>query len=345
MRFKAMLLILAALALAATPVLAKTPPKSLDYRTETQTVVARAYMEGFEGAFPPAGWTQTITNPTYTWVQDTSAYEGFYGARVPWQAATGNQNERLGFNYFIDSGIDEDHLIFATMGSPYWAVNANFRVEVNGTVVWDFLLDGAGGTFEWEVADVDLSGYDGQNVYIEFIYGDPGDDGADHHLDAVMIDEGAPPPPPPPENDDCTGVIDLQAQGETMFAVDLCLATDVFSPGEYPTSCTGYGATGADVVYSIYLTAGETFTASQQGSHDSAIYVVTDCYDPVNTCVAGADATLSGDVETVTFVAPSDGVYYLIIDGYSGCSLTTVWVDAPVATDDVTFGAVKNLYR
>ena len=344
MRFKTTLLILAMVLMAAAPALAaKTPPKSLDYRLPPVAVNARAYMEGFEGVFPPAGWTLTTTNPSYTWYQDVEGvYEGYYDARVPWQA--GNpQDETLSFNYFIDSSANEDHLLFATMGNPYWAANANFTVRVDGTEVFNFYNE-ATEYYVWELFDVDLSAYDGTNVLIEFNYA--GDNGADQYLDAVQITEGYTPPPPPPNND-CSGVINLQDQGETMFQVDLCAVgvTNNFSPGVYPTSCTGYSAAGNDVVYSIYLTAGQTFTASQQGAHDSSIYVVTDCYDPENTCVAGADATFTGDVETVSFTAPSTGVYYLIIDGYSGCSLTTVWIDNPIATDDMSFGAVKNLYK
>ena len=104
---------------------------------------------------------------------------------------------------------------------------------------------------------------------------------------------------------------------------------------------------GKDVVYKIYLLEGQVLTISQQGAHDGAIWLVTDCSDPAATCFAGADATLSGGIETITYSAAADGWYYVIIDGYAldACSVTTVWIDLPVATQVETLAGVKSLFR
>ncbi|MFH1842561.1 MAG: hypothetical protein ABIF77_05090 [bacterium] len=340
MRFKTMLLLVGVFCLAISPAFAKSPEKSSPYRYDSHNISQRAYFEGFEGVFPPAGWTQTVTNPSYTWYKNgLSYYEGIYAAGIGWQAGF-PQNETLSFDYFIDVGAGENGLYFWNMGSTYWAVNANFTCTVNGVEVYNFLAEAAG-SWIWEQASVDLSAYDGQTVTVAFNYA--GDDGADHHLDAVSIAYYEPPPPPPP-GDECSTVIDMQQQGLVTWTIDLCdgYSNDFTVPSG---GCTGYTAAGTDAVYSIYLLAGETFTASQQGAHDSAIYLVTDCFDPLNSCVAGADATVNGEVETFTYVAAAEGWYYLVIDGYSGCSLTTVWIDNPIPTETNSWGGVKSMYR
>ena len=222
------LVILAILSLAVAAIAAdKVPPRTNDGRNVYRTEAVRAYMEGFEGAFPPAGWTQTITNASYTWIQDFAVpYEGAAAAYIPWQAGS-PQNEVLSFTHLIDSAANEDHLIFATQGSVYWSPYATLTVEVNGLEVYNFGTEFTAGNFVWDMVDVDLSAYDGQTVTIDFIYA--GDDGADHYLDAVSLDEGAPPPPPPPANDLCENAIDLHEQGLTEFTVDLCLAANDYS--------------------------------------------------------------------------------------------------------------------
>ena len=338
------LVILAILSLAIAAIAAdKVPPRTNDGRNVYRTEAVRAYVEGFEGAFPPAGWLQTITNPAYTWVQDfATPFEGAAAAYVPWQAGI-PQDEALSFVYTINSAANEDHLIFATEGSMYWAANANFTVEVDGVEVYNFLNEFTAGNWIWDLVDVDLSAYDGQTVTIAFIYA--GDDGADHYFDAVAIDEGAPPPPPPPANDLCENAIDLREQGLTDFVVDLCLAANDYSA--LSGGCTGYTSTGKDLVYKIFLGLGETITASMQGTHDAALWLVTDCADAANTCVVGADATVSEGYETITYVAPAAGWFYMIVDGYGtdSCSLTTVSIDAPVSNEDASWSDVKSMYR
>jgi len=58
--------------------------------------------------------------------------------------------------------------------------------------------------------------------------------------------------------------------------------------------------------------------ATEDGGHDMAMYLVRDCYDTVNTCVAGSDNCCSGAQEIVSWTADVAGTYfYLIVDGYS----------------------------
>ncbi|MDO9693428.1 MAG: hypothetical protein Q7W56_01710 [Candidatus Latescibacteria bacterium] len=150
---------------------------------------------------------------------------------------------------------------------------------------------------------------------------------------------------PPPANDVCTGAIDLQSFESNSFQVDLCTGyTDNYNAGG-TTGCTGYTSAGIDATYKIYLQVGENFTVSVQGTHDSAIWLVTDCANAAATCVAGADDTVGGQIETFSYAAAASGWYYLIVDGYSGCGLATVTIDAPVANEYQQWGGVKAMFK
>jgi hypothetical protein len=342
------LLIACAVVLVAGVALAKTPPKEWALGGDNAPASQLAgYFEGFEGAFPPTGWTQVITNPSYTWMRDVDGlypdpYEGSVAAYIPWQA--GNpQYEVLKFDYKIAAG--EDHLNFATMGSPYWAPNATLTVEIDGVEVWSFLTAGTL-TFVYEIFDIDLSAYTGQTVEIAFIYS--GDDGADHYLDAVGVNAGYVPPPPPP-NDVCSGAIGIpygafSIDGTTDFAND---DYDPYDDVNY-TSCTGYSAAGGDVVYCIQLIQGESFevTMSTGGLWDDSIYLITDCDDPVNSCVIGDDAYPDGS--GFVYTADATGTYYLIVDAYSGggnFNISGVNGGGPSGVEASTWGGVKALYK
>ncbi len=82
---------------------------------------------------------------------------------------------------------------------------------------------------------------------------------------------------------------------------------------------------------------------------DIVLYVVTDCEDMANTCIAAADdAYAAPQDETISFDAPHDGWYYLIVDGYYADECATglaIFIDNPIATDDVSFGSMKAMYR
>lgn len=328
---------------------AKTPPKQwvLGRDKSEPAMPLVGYYEGFEGAFPPAGWTQVITVATNTWMRDVdglypSPYEGAVAAYIPWQAVE-TQYEVIKFEYKIGPG--EDHLNFASSGSPYWSPYATLTVEIDGVEVWNFGT-AATETFVYEVFDIDLSAYTGMTVEIAFIYS--GMDGADHYLDAVGINEGYTPPPPPP-NDLCDGSIGIPYGA---FDIDgsTNLANDDYNPYDYVnyTSCTGYSAAGGDVVYCVDLIQGELFevTMSTGGLWDDSIYLITDCDDPVNSCVAGDDAYPDGS--GFVYTAAATGKYYLIVDAYSGGGDFNIFGfngGGPSATESSTWGGVKALYK
>jgi hypothetical protein len=157
----------------------------------------------------------------------------------------------------------------------------------------------------------------------------------------VMTADNCPEPPP---NDTCAGAIDLREQGLQTFEVDLCTYYNDYTPA--PPECTNdYTANGPEAVYKIYLVAGETFNVCEDQTStfiDLSIWLVSDCGDPENTCVAGED---NGNPECINYTAAADGWYFLMVDTYSGCGVVAVTIDAPIATEDRSWGSVKELYK
>lgn len=150
---------------------------------------------------------------------------------------------------------------------------------------------------------------------------------------------------PPPANDTCDGAIDLQEQGLAVFDVDLTVGyTNASAMGS--GGCTGYSTNGPDAFFKIYLNQGETFTATEDGECDMALYLFTDCADPFTSCVVGSDNCCGGAQEVVTYTADADGWYYLGVDAYtsSGCPVTVTIAD-PVGTDEMNWGSMKSLFR
>ena len=157
----------------------------------------------------------------------------------------------------------------------------------------------------------------------------------------------ATPPPPPAANDVCAGAIDIQGQSLASWDVNLTNAGTYYNDySPVAPSCTGYTANGPDAVYSINLAAGEEVTISELGDCDTSIWIATDCGNLAGSCVAGADAVGGSATETVTYTAAAAGTYYVIIDSYAtgGCPVT-VTVNAPVSTEESTFGTLKAMFR
>jgi hypothetical protein len=155
------------------------------------------------------------------------------------------------------------------------------------------------------------------------------------------------PPPPPPENDRCEGAIEILCNTTINLSGNMTYAINDYSPGVYPTSCTGYSAAGKDITYVFTVPAGATIGLSYYSAADASFYIVTDCADPANTCVVGADATFSGGTEVINHVFAVGGTYYLILDNFSGGGAWTLTgtLDCPTGTEETSWGQVKTLYR
>lgn len=125
----------------------------------------------------------------------------------------------------------------------------------------------------------------------------------------------------PLENDLCSGAIELQRCTSGSLEGDTSTANDDYDPGIPGPSCTGYTASGRDVVYFINAMAGDVFDLTyRQLNTDTSFYIVTDCSDVSGSCVAGADETVPPDPEVIRYTVPTSGVYYIVLDSYSHAS-------------------------
>lgn len=145
---------------------------------------------------------------------------------------------------------------------------------------------------------------------------------------------------PPPANDNCDGAIDLQEQGLPEFVVDLCDYTNQYDPGV--DGCTGYRALGPEAVYKIDLVENELFEACVESIEeftDMSLYLITDCEDPVGSCVVGSDALWPPPaIECISYTATETGIYYLMVDSYLNCGAGVVEV-----TFDTCLGSPSGL--
>ncbi|HPF36480.1 hypothetical protein KDK88_06675 [bacterium] len=353
MSFKKMMLVVAALALTASFAVAKTNVPGQNRlgvdRTDLHAALYQgsaisSYSEGFEGAFPPAGWSQGITDPATTWFQSTSPYEGSYNAGCQWQASV-QQDETLSFDQLVDVAGGEYVLSFFAAGSvgQSWDLNDTQTVEVDGLVVWDF--DSSATQYQvYEEFAVDLSAYDGQTVTITFRYA--GFDGDYYQLDNVLVNDGSGPPPPPPVSF-CGDLI--EADGTGNFSGDTCDGVNLISA----LGCEAYTENGLEDYYEIEMPAGSSFTATVTNTADGALWVVGECeaVGGAFTCLGYADDTFTGDPEVVSYTNTSGSALtvYLVVDSYSSsCGTYDMVFDSTggaVANENMSMGSVKALFR
>jgi len=264
---KLLVLVMILMLVASFAMAQKIPSKKAPKGDGAPYITGKAdYTEDFEGAFPPAGWTQGVTNPAYTWSQDfLSPYSGSACAYIAWQAGT-PQDETLTFSWPVDVG---DDLSFATQGNAYWATSANFTVEVNGTE--------------------DLVAYEGTTPTFTFRYA--GDDGADQYLDAVHIGEYEEPPPP----EDVSFCEMVSQETGTYFTGNTCGGENLVSA----LGCETYGEDGLESYYEIEVPNGCYFTATVTNTADGALWVLADCVAPAGafTCLAYSDNSFTGEPE------------------------------------------------
>jgi len=349
MRTLRLLTVLALVALIAAPTLAKDMSRT-SWRAVDAQMGGRDLAEGFEDGVPPAGWTlETPSGHTgeLTWFQsDESAYAGTYAAQVNYDPALVPQDCRLSFEYTIAE--DEDHLNFWVSASAYWLTNYTVKVLVDEDEVFDLASQYGEENWVFELKDIDLAAYMGQTVTITFQY--LGTDGAAVYLDEVGVNAGAdtPPPPEPPVNDTCEGAIAIEP-GEFMFEGDLTHANNDYDPGS--DGCTGYAAAGNDAVYAVHLEPGDRLMATYTNVADGSLYLISDCADPVGSCVAGADDTVGGQDEVIDFTNGGDAAMdlYLIVDCYgsgNGGAYTLVGtLEATVAVEGTSWTSLKANFR
>ncbi|MBU0742498.1 choice-of-anchor J domain-containing protein [bacterium] len=306
---------------------------------------SRAMFEGFEGAFPPVGWTQGIFNTTYTWEQQSyGPIEGSYEAYIHWDTYNPS-NETLEFSQYVDVAGGEYVLSFWMAGSigQSWDLFVAETVEIDGTTVFDFDSSVTVGYMVYDKYFIDLSAYDGTTVTITFRY--EGQDGDAHYIDAVMVDDGTGYVVPPV--DFCSLVED--AEGTGMFYGDTCDGQNLI----FDLDCDYYTEYGLEDYYGVLVAAGGSFTATVTNTADGALWVLAECSAAggLFTCLAYIDDTFTGDPEVISYTntTGSEQIVYLVIDSWGGGSCGTYEMDFQgldaIANEVMSLGDVKTLYR
>lgn len=120
--------------------------------------------------------------------------------------------------------------------------------------------------------------------------------------------------------DTCQDAVEVPSgYGEYVFnglMEDFSDESDLASRSE---SCDGRSRTpGPDVFYQVDLLEGDILHVEWTSSGDGVLWIADDCSSNIhNSCVAAVD---SGNPETIDFVAPADGTYYIVGDNYSSLS-------------------------
>lgn len=121
-----------------------------------------------------------------------------------------------------------------------------------------------------------------------------------------------------PPNDTCSGAIPL------VSGVPVTNTIDDYTNSSPTTSggCTGFSNNGGDAIYSISAQQGDYVEISLTTDFDGALWVATDCdmtADQVliGSCLQGSDETFSSGTETVAFLAPTTGDFFVVAQAFS----------------------------
>jgi|GEM_PF-3599612 len=118
----------------------------------------------------------------------------------------------------------------------------------------------------------------------------------------------------PPSNDNCLTATPINC-GDTLLGQATIGAFNDFDPTT--AGCTGDAAASSDVAYEFVSPTDQVVTVSTlNASFDTSIYAVTDCFDVLNSCVAGADNVLVAGDESFVFLAQANVTYFIIVDGF-----------------------------
>ncbi|HUH01878.1 MAG TPA: PPC domain-containing protein, partial [Kofleriaceae bacterium] len=129
-----------------------------------------------------------------------------------------------------------------------------------------------------------------------------------------------------PNSDACADAIDLTADatsGGALIYGDTSSYTNYLEPD---SACTdGFGLDGPDAMYKVDATAGQTIAATVTPSgntFDVGMYILNDCAS-ATPCLAGTDDVAGTGPESLSYLVPTTGTYYIIVDSYvpsaNGC--------------------------
>ena len=93
-----------------------------------------------------------------------------------------------------------------------------------------------------------------------------------------------------------------------------------YTAGQCPGEASGWGMGSADEAYVFTPTLGGQYQINLNSSYDSNLYVVTDCADIANSCVAADEDVGGGANESLTLDLTAGTTYYIIVDGWNNNS-------------------------
>lgn len=146
--------------------------------------------------------------------------------------------------------------------------------------------------------------------------------------------------------DNCATAGPLQCGDVNLAGHTGCSLNDYTLPAANP--CTGFTAAGRDQVLQLVVGAGGSVNLTYTSTADASIYIVSSCAPVV--CLAGADATVTGQPEVLSYVFATAGTYYLILDSFGtntagAWTLTGTFDCAATPTLPATWGGLKTIYR
>jgi hypothetical protein len=141
---------------------------------------------------------------------------------------------------------------------------------------------------------------------------------------------------PPPDNDTCETAKPLTLGSQVLGTTHD--ATPNYSSGL--ETCTGFEQPGQDVVYSISMVAGSSYSVylAPEASFDASVSLLgpgtaSVCNITPVHCLVGSDNGFSGDPESFLFTATQTGTYYIIVDsfltGETGSGSFSIQVTSP----------------
>jgi hypothetical protein len=99
--------------------------------------------------------------------------------------------------------------------------------------------------------------------------------------------------------------------------------TDDFTYGAECGGFNGSSGIGPDIAYVVQTDVTcDVTVAMDPTANDLALWVVTDCADPVGGCVGGDDSGGGGTAELVSFSATAGTDHFIVVDGFGGASDT-----------------------
>lgn len=147
-----------------------------------------------------------------------------------------------------------------------------------------------------------------------------------------------------PPNDTCATATPVPNDGSTYtFTGPMdAYANDYDIDGASCMSSSFDDSPGPDAVYSVTAQANDIFDITWTPPDEASLYIVTDCADLANTCVAG-DETFSTPI-SLQYIAPADGVYYIVadVDATSSTNISDLFeMEIKVSAPNCIFGQTQ----